>query len=387
MKIFGKVFGLFDVLIIALLSCIFYYFTFRIPTDIPLHALFIKDYAFGNKPFQVNFLYYFTVYALSGFSYKISSLLLLSLITLTAATFAKYIIVKKILIKEYSRYNNIAAVSSLLSAGLIFSFSLPSIAALKGSFYLFGYTPNVWHNSTTIFVMPFAILLFWYTIKQINEFKYSRIVLIILLLALNIIAKPSYVFAYALALPLLLLFKYKLNKYFWLNILPVIVAGLLIFIEYFLIYKANEQSTSSVVINYFSFINSADANGDVQRIITILVTSIITSFLFPIVVILKNRQLLKQPMVQLALLSSFIGLIIGNVLAETGERANDGNFMWQNYICSFILFFTCVYQLLRLQKEQNTGWGKFKPELICLILHVLATIVYFTKVVVTGSYF
>lgn len=387
MKIFGKVFGLFDVLIIALLSCIFCYFTFSIDTDIPLHVVFIKNYAFGNNTFPVNFLYYFTVYALSGFSYKIPVLLKLSVITLTGATFAKYYIVKRIFNNNFNGFKNIATISSVLSAALIFSFSLPSIQVLKGYFFLLNYSPNVWHNSTTIFVMPFAVLLFWYTIKQINEFKYNRILLIILLLALNIIAKPSYVFAYVLALPLLLLFKYKLNKYFWLNILPIIVAGLLIFIEYFLIYKSDGQSDSSVVINYFSFINSADAGGDIQRIITILITSIFTSFLFPFVVILKNRQLVKQPMVQLALLSSFIGLIIGNVLAETGERANDGNFMWQNYICSFILFFTCVYQLLRLQKEYNTGWAKFKPEFICLGLQVVATIVYFIKVVLTGSYF
>jgi len=49
----------------------------------------------------------------------------------------------------------------MVSFTLLFVFSLPSVQVFTNKFYYLGqFTPNVWHNSTTIFLMPFALLLF-----------------------------------------------------------------------------------------------------------------------------------------------------------------------------------------------------------------------------------
>ena len=115
MKFFDKTIGLFEITLIALLILIYYYFTFVISTDITLHAQFIKDYAYGNKPFQVNFLYYFTVYLLSFFSSKSSALLVVSVYVLVAMTFLKYFIVKKIKkIDAYTNYNHSQYTKSII---------------------------------------------------------------------------------------------------------------------------------------------------------------------------------------------------------------------------------------------------------------------------------
>ena len=75
MKFFSKNFGIFDLIVIIFLISIFNHLTYVVTTDIPLHAQFIKSYTDGNMPFQVNFLYYYTVYAISFHSNNLSILL------------------------------------------------------------------------------------------------------------------------------------------------------------------------------------------------------------------------------------------------------------------------------------------------------------------------
>ena len=115
MKFFSTKIGYFEVIVFLILTFLFYNFTFTIQTDIQLHAQFIKDYADGNKPFQVNFLYYFAVYFLTFFSSKSSALLVMSVYVLTSATFAKYYIVKRIFLKNIPNVSiKTATISSFL---------------------------------------------------------------------------------------------------------------------------------------------------------------------------------------------------------------------------------------------------------------------------------
>ena len=90
MKFFSKNFGIFDVIVIIFLISIFNHLTYVVTTDIPLHAQFIKSYTDGNMPFQVNFLYYYTVYAISFHSNNLSILLFVSIYVLAFITFYKY---------------------------------------------------------------------------------------------------------------------------------------------------------------------------------------------------------------------------------------------------------------------------------------------------------
>src|SRR5690606_13442379 len=123
-KFFSKDIGISDLIVGCLLIIGFYFMSFVIPSDIPLHMQFIKDYAYGNKPFQVNFLYYLVVYMLAFFAKTTSALLVVSVYVLSAATFAKYLLVKKIIVEGIPEYKSNFQMASVASMMLLICFSL-----------------------------------------------------------------------------------------------------------------------------------------------------------------------------------------------------------------------------------------------------------------------
>ena len=186
-----------DLAVLLVLATVYYYLIYFIATDIPSHANFIVGYLDGTLPPQTNFLYYLTVYCVSFFSNKIECLIASSYLVLVAITFLKYILSRKIIHNEVSKGNDIAGIMPSVSAMLLlFIFSLPSVYILFGKFYIMSSPPNVWHNSTTIFVMPFVILLFWQSLKQLENYSAKRDLVLFILLVLNILIKPSFIFVY-----------------------------------------------------------------------------------------------------------------------------------------------------------------------------------------------
>jgi hypothetical protein len=387
MKFFEKYIGIFDVLVFFILLYIFYYMTFVISTDIILHVQFIKDFALYNKPIQVNFLYYYIVYFFSFFSHKTSSLLTISVYVLTIITFLKFYIVKKIIISEINHHKNYVT-ASIVSFLLLFSFSLPSFFINNNYNYLLRFTPNIWHNSTTIFVMPFVILLFWISIKQLENYKTSRLYWITLLIILNIVVKPSFLFVYILVYPIFLLQKYKFQKLFWINLLPIIISLALILIEYSLIYKPSGSSEqSSITFDFFKFYYEWGGVTKGYEVFLIFVSAFLSSFLFPIVLIIKNRFLLKSVKIQFVWVALILAISISVCLIETGERMGHGNFLWQNYMISFLLFMVSSLELVKLIEKNNYNFNQYKFEIIAFLLHFFGLIYYFYIIYKTQIYF
>lgn len=390
MKFYSKSIGYFEILLFIILMVIYYYLTFKIDTDIPRHAEFIKEYAEGKKEFQVNFLYYLLVYSLSFFSSNIGILYFVSVIVLSIATFLKYFIVKKIIISElFGSYRNINLVSTLASFVLIISFSLPSVMIILRKLYSMSLPPNVWHNSTTIAVMPFVILLFWVSVKQLEKFDGKRLIYIGLLIIISAFIKPSFIFVYLFVYPIFLLKNFLFSRLFWVNLIPVLMAILLIFVEYYLIYltkSIDNDGKSSISINLFYLANIKFANGNVFKIIILLISTILSSLLFPLVLLIKNKTLLQIQSIQFAVFCSVVAFIIGNLFVETGDRAFHGNLFWQNIMCSFLLFFICTLHLLKLVALDGFKWVKYKTEITALALHFVFGILYLAKVFITTSY-
>jgi hypothetical protein len=63
--------------------------------------------------------------------------------------------------------------------------------------YIGQISPNVWHNPTTIFAMPFAIALFWVATDVLQHFTLRSALGLGLMLGLSAFAKPNYVLAFA----------------------------------------------------------------------------------------------------------------------------------------------------------------------------------------------
>jgi hypothetical protein len=388
MNLFKKSIGLFEIVLLIVLIFIYYYLTYHVKTDIPVHAQFIKGYTSNSNPFPVNFLYYFVVYLFGFFSSEYAVLLVVSVYVLVFATFFKYFIVKKIIYSELSNsFKDIEVVSTVSSFLMIFAFSLPSILIFKGLYYKYNFPPNVWHNSTTIFVMPFVVLLFWVSLKQLKVFNQKRLIMIMALILVNALVKPSFLFVYLLAYPILLFEKYLFSKLFWINLIPIIVALLLIIAEYYFIYTGPKaEDNSSVAISFFYLFNNINVELNWIYITIILISTIVSGYLFPLVLLVRNRALLKEDMIRFALICAFFGQIISNTFYETGGRALHGNFYWQNFMCLFLLFFVCILQLLQLISANQNSWKKYRIEISIFALHFLSGILYFIKILVTNDY-
>jgi hypothetical protein len=388
MKFFSKTFGVFEIIQIGVLNLIYYYFTFIIDSDIADHARVITNYAVNTTPTPANFLYYFVVYLFSFFSSNATVLCLVSVGVLAFATFFKYVLVKKIISSELSEsYNNPILLSSLVSFLLLFSFSLPSILIFKGLLSSLSLSPNVWYNSTTIFVMPFVILLFWTSLKQLKEFQVKRLFIITVLIVTTVLIKPSFIFVFVVAYPIFLFKKQLFSKLFWINLIPIFLAFFIIVIEYYFIYvESTAEDKSSIAIDLFHIINTRYAHGNWMYSIAVFTSTIVSGFLFPIVLLFRNRALFKEEMIQFAIMCSIIGLIIGYSLYETGSRSLHGNLTWQNIMCSFLLFLVCIVQLLKLIAANPLRWKAYRIEISIFALHFLSGILYFFKVLVTASY-
>src|SRR5690606_6565554 len=93
------------------------------------------------------------------------------------------------------------------------------------------FSPNLWHNSTIIFLMPFALLIFKDSLHYLEgNFSKGTILRMIVLLPISMLAKPSFFFVFGPAFGIMSLKNFGLKKRFWVAITPIISgAGLLIF--------------------------------------------------------------------------------------------------------------------------------------------------------------
>ena len=135
-------------------------------SDLGLHVATVKAMlATGTVPGDP--LYFGLLAALAGFQKSTEALNIATIAVLGVAVGAKYLISAYIAMRETDAQGLKLRVSGesgliLLVALLPFAFSLPT-----NNIFLGQEPPNVFHSSTTIFLMPFALLLFYLSLIHI----------------------------------------------------------------------------------------------------------------------------------------------------------------------------------------------------------------------------
>jgi hypothetical protein len=377
--------------IVLLIFCLYYFVVLytRVATDIQAHIMVSYNFVNANGPLTPNFLYFILVAALAGFSkykslYYASSILLLAF-ALSLKYMANVFYVSKIDAEKIIAKNKII----LLSVALLFIFCLPGIDLFKNDNYYLGQSaPNVWHNSTVIFLSPFAIMLFFETYSLLTGFTRKKWITVALLIIVNALIKPSFLFT---IIPLMAIWaffsgktrfdKVKLSVYFLCAIGFAVISA-----EYFLIYIINKPSSgsnhsqnSSVSIEPFAVWKYYSSS---------ILISVITSFLFPVLFfILTKGDILKDKLVKFSTLNCLAGLLIFVLLIEGGAGKYDGNFGWQMIIGNYLLFFILSIKFLLLSATGKITTVKVKILGTALLLHIGCGVVYFFKIVIFKSYF
>ncbi len=353
--------------------------------DMHDHAKFARDMCVGKIPYTGNFLVYLLVNVFSFFTagVKATEMTLCGLLAM-AGTYRYYLTLNKIEnALDDKRMDWLAVVAAI---SMLFVFVIPVPGYFLGDYYMYigTYTPNIWHNSTLLFLFPVALLLFELSFRQLQEFDGKRNYWIFLLIALNLIIKPSYFFVFICVYPLMLLYKYKLKKEFWLGIFPVFLGGILLIGQFIIIYKINTQvikDTSSVV--FMPFYRNPELREDMINI----PISMFFSLLFPLIYTIINfRKLIQNQLFWYTFLSFVVSVLIFFFISESGPRASHGNFYWQIVITTWLCFFVALLALLKDLKTER----KSVKNIVLLALfgiHTLMGIIYFVRILVTGSYY
>ncbi len=211
------------------------------------------------------------------------------------------------------------------------------------------------------------------------EYNRNRNWWILLLVFLNIFIKPSYFFVWICVYPLFLFLSYHFKKEFWIAIVPAIIGVFLLVIEYSMIYFISPQVDgvkSGIIISpfsiYLSFYNHFRE----------LPFTVIFSLLFPVLYVFLNWETaIKDKSVVFAALSTFVAIVIYLVFAETGPRANHGNFYWQVIPCSWLLFYVALINTLKMQH----GY-KRSVLIVVYFLHFIVGVVYIIRYMVFDNY-
>jgi hypothetical protein len=273
---------------------------------------------------------------------------------------------------------------------LLFIFCLPGFNfSYPDRFYLGQLAPNVWHNSTVIFLFPFAIILFFkvFELLQANEPNKKISYQVAALILINALIKPSLLFTIIPSFFILFLFSnnpWKIKIKELDKFLPFIVGIIFIGVEYLIIYKLNYTSTvtpsnqSGIMIAPFEVWRYLSGN---------VVISFLTSCLFPLVYIFITKgKVLKSPLVIFAVTNFIIALAIWILFAESGDRKLHGNFYWQVVITNYLLFFSLLLHLINGIKTNTIS--KIKRLVIAgvLLMHFAWGVFYWIKIIIFRGY-
>jgi hypothetical protein len=371
-------------------------------SDIRVHAVIAHSFAVNHDNLPPNFLYDFLVALVAGFSNQLPSYYTASILLLSGAITAKFLISYSYLIK-YAEFKRNVIIFALAIA-MLFAFPLPGLDFFQSKvpyfgnlirvFYLGQLTPNVWHNPTVIFVMPFAVLLFFKSYELLFEINTQHnknlLITIALLIVANVLIKPSFLFT--LLPSVFILFGY--NKYFLKNghsryyqLLPYLLGIVFVAIEYYSIYQlnhtnnagnsiANNDGQSSIIIAPFEVWRGYSSN---------IFIAAITSLFFPLIYLLISKgSPLKSKLVLFATVNFIIALGIWVLFAEEGGRKFHGNFIWQVVITNYLLFFSLLLNFMREIELKKLSRKNILIIGSAFLLHFVWGVVYWFKIINSG---
>lgn len=327
-------------------------FHLRLFSDLQPHVL-IASTAIRTGEFPGDALYYLVLAAGTGLSTSSSELEIAAVVVLALSVGAKVAISIRIALAELSeqltaagaRSRELAAVGIPAAVFLLaFSFSLPT-----ERLYLGQLPPNVWHNSTTIFLMPLALSLFWCSLVFLRTADVRWLGWTAVALVANVLAKPSLVLAFVLVFPVAAGVRLR-SVPGGLRRAALLVAGAvaLLGVQYAYVYAADPVS---------SHLYGADAGSHVaiapfrvwSSLSDDIPLSIVASLAFPLVAAGVYRgALLRSDMVRYACGLAAAGILLFALLEETGPRQGHGNFAWQADVAIYLLFLAVTVQVIRL---------------------------------------
>lgn len=359
----------------------------RIDTDVQPHAF--VAYKFAQQPGAItpNFLYFVVVALLAGFSKYKALYYTAAVVIISASLTAKYF-TNLFYIKNAGAEGSLTRQQQIfVSASALFIFCLPGLNFFTDKQFLLGQlAPNVWHNSTVTFLFPFAIMLFFELFAFLQKYERKKIALLILLIVINALIKPSFLFTIMPAAAFcVLIFKSngKLKNILAIAALSVLVISLVV-LQYYIIYVFSNNTNGcadcneGVAIAPFEVWDYYSAS---------MPLAFVSSLLFPLLyLVLSKGFILRDKMVQFAVINWAVAMLIYILFIETGGRKYHGNFGWQMITGNYFLFLVMGFKLFAKKSIENRNVIIYKILKAVYLVHVLWGVFYFVKILWFKNY-
>jgi hypothetical protein len=361
------------------LATIVFGFAYKIvlPADFFGHYTFFleaKEQGFFLFP-PLYYLAFSNLYKLLPFFHiLVSSSILLGLAIAFKFFSGYFFLVKELNLKE------LRSPLIILIPFLLLIFTPITALSYEGSNWFLGkYTPTVWHNPTLIFVFPFCILLFYFSLKWLetkqNKYWWYQLGLGIVIL----LSKPSFLFVFVPAIPIVAFFKAKFqitSLFIKTSFLSVVLASC-IGLEYLIIF--GKTSHELPIYRYPDVAGVSVGFFVVYKAFTEYAWwDWISSFAFPILAVaLYPRILLQNYRVWYGILLIFGSLFVFFIFIELPPRTFDGNFYWQIPICMYLLILVICSVLLENRHLLDSKKNVFL--VIVFSLHSISGILYLIR--------
>lgn len=353
-----------------------------------------------NGIFPGNFLFYVLNAAFAGFNSNWMDLRLSLVFVLAAAVgtkvwiSTKYVLTENVWLVSESP-NSVPLIAATIASGLcMFAVSLPG-----PNRYLGQIPANVWHNATTIVLVPLAVGLFWTSLLYLRTASTKYLWWSLWLGALNIAAKPSFVMCFVCVFPLAALLHFGWRKETWRAWALTIGVGVVLAAQYFYVYVAapsgsrlGTSSGSSIapfkVWDLFLSYRYGEPGLFIgnAHLITAVPIAIVRSYAFPLAALLLGGAAVRRNRaVQYALALAAVGLAEYAILAESGPAAANGNFTWAAIVTEYILFTALVAAIVSAWR--SGGWS-IRRGIIALVFlaQVFEGFIYLAHWFATGSF-
>jgi len=379
--------------ILSIYSYIVYFSSKRIDADFYAHVEHIININQGIKSYPPNFFFYFIANLLSFFTSNRFFLYIVLILLLSVSTIFKYIITKRI-VSDYIFADPLFKRKFVILISFIcfFIYAIPDpfLFFIHKRMYLGKIAPVVWHNSTSILLFPFALLLFWKQLQLIigkHKNTTKNILTIVFLIFLNIIIKPSFIFVFIPATFLILVQSFLIKKIKFRELLfrisPLLFGLLLIILSSSLIYLFQygsfQAESSSISINLFF----------IYKLFSPLVyfpVALLFSLFLPILSIVFYPNILKFKPFSYAFILFVFSILIAVVFVESGPRLYHLNFLWQNIFTSYLLFLTNLIFLFNNYNKNLKFDYKFIILMMLMFCHFISGFLYLFKYLLTENY-
>lgn len=364
----------------------------QMETDIQIHVRVTRDILTGDMEIQPNFVFYLFTMILGGFSKNYDTLLYAGMACLALAKGATYFVSARIMHSFILRHipdvspTRLAIFTLLSCFALAFAFSIPLEPVAH--YYLGRLPPNVWHNSTTILLTPFALGLFWRSYRHVAG-ESTRLWPLFLLIFLNVYIKPTFFIALAPVYCVFLLSRlYKSPRQLIWQATPLVAGFFMIVAIYLSVYYFQLGTIQDEASRMRTgFLRGWSHYGvPYEKMPEALLASI--AFGAAAGPALMYQYASTRKMLFYATCVFWAAMFIFLYLYEDGARRGHGNMSWQAIVANHVSFFACAVALgVSCFSVRRTSGYVFSSVLLLLLgIHFIAGLGYLIKLFVSHSY-